>query len=715
MKRLLLLLVIASGIELVRGQACEFTDTATCDGQKVRQRLQSVTMSIAWTACDASQDSYKAVWGKPFWEGYPSLVNCNADDANCTWDDYGDSGTVASAATSQAMGSSPTPEQQIEFSAQGTVGCVQTKNSGNGTFNARACCTVFMDTLPLPPEDVTVKASVYADPDPNKGTFITWPSVGAAETFYASTTGDATVDCNAAQNPVTPRTLQVALNCVNSKNDTVVLANGTYLGNFTLPAQDGDASNPITIQGTGCNAVLTSSSATAALVLSRNYWKVTGINFANSSGASTSYALRIFGSGSTTGNNNTIDSSCFTTHSGGSASAYIEVQANGGIGSGNDNRIINSTFSSSGTPSGPFDFIELQDQRNTEVYNCIFDPQGGTIHTAVEIHGSPVRTGSAWVHGCSFKAGTYTSSANAWYIGAYGSIFEDNLCDGTVSNSASVGSCINIIRSGNVDVINNTMYSTSTTVPAIGVDERSRNVLLSGNIIQGYKYAVTFAAAKAALDNTLGFRWEYNLFCGYATAATLTNTAADANQLSLRNYHNCTASSCTVGSCQPKFTDATNHDFSLQGTSNAVDMGDPLARVPTGGGRKRDIGAMEFGGTWPFTSYQARFTTSDTTPKIGARYADIENEKHSFYPGIATNTRIFTQKQIQIDTSPTFDSQTGGHPLYDTNSYVPDVISQDFIPKTALSSGTYYVRARYRHAQLAFSGGWSQPVVFTIQ
>jgi hypothetical protein len=237
--------------------------TVTIDGAYKNQDATVTTApTIAWsnTHCSGTtQTAYEVQVGRlPY------------DDFFC------DSGEIASASTSATC----TLGSAAEDSGAWPMWYSLRIEMDNVNSTDWMTLPTFVKMIPSWPTNIGVASSGAA------GTLDmpSWPAAGGdSEIFYADPNGSAVVDCAAAQVIGTPRTLQKAIDCVDSVDDIVDLANGTYQAQFVVNAKSGDATNPNILRARNANQATIQGPANQEPGLTfsggSSWWIIDGLRF----------------------------------------------------------------------------------------------------------------------------------------------------------------------------------------------------------------------------------------------------------------------------------------------------------------------------------------------------------------------------------------------------------------------------------------------------
>lgn len=550
--------------------------------------------------------------------------------------------------------------------------------------------------------------------DAGAGTVITPPTNEAdAETFYASATGSAVADCVAAKDPNTPRTLQVALDCIDGRGDTVSAANGTYTSTapYTLPNFSGDARWPIVVKA--ANRGSASLESTAGSIFSvagtRAFWTFDGFDFYCNVCGATAFSVTSTGAG--------ISFRYITDNALTQASQVVLSMTQGSPGAAGDQIIENWTLDRGYTG----DVLDLTNYRGPVTFRSnVFDNAGASASHLLHGHN---QGGGFIFEGNTVKNFTgLAEGALFLYLGSEESIIRDN-----IFYTLPIG--ITLERSGRVLVENNTFVNVD-----LGIDARTRsnmttirnNIFQDDNAPPGSSIGVRYSqaggiGADATKAPEYGSTLAYNSFCGFSSANRTYSDATDGGSI-LTETGNCYGPGGACGAvgtptnCNCGLTNPAGGDFSLDPNGPCDEAGDPVSPIPTGGSARRDMGAREIGGgAPPYAGYQTFWSVNDTTPKLNWTFNDPQNTLKTLWPLLMTDTDAQANYRIEVDASPLFNSVNDGnangygYPLLDSGTVASATAAHVIHASNALTGGScYYARVRTTDDVLtARFGPWS--------
>lgn len=549
------------------------------------------------------------------------------------------------------------------------------------------------------PRNVTMKAGGTYDPN---APVVTWPAAGSDnETFYADPNGSAVADCTAAKVIGTPRTAQVACNCIDGVGDTVIFLDGTYTGRIQVTNKDGNAENPITLQAanTGLATLVDDGAAHGALEITGGDWYViSGFNI-NTSAASTENRKGIIISGGSHARLTDIYTDPNTNFD-----KQIAI-----IGGHRDAIIENSTFR-----GNPYSWIEFSSGGGGSVVrNNTFVATSSTteVKACIEVHSGSAAgtTNHILFEGNRFsdtKIGT--EGCINLYLGAEGSIVRDNIFDTLTTAQGDAGAAVQVQRSGRALIENNTFFRTQY---GVAMSERSafttiRNNIFDHNTSRAITHDITGFTTRLCETTTFGNVYDTNYFNAngadvyYRTQCTTWQIPAYVKSV--------------TGDCL--MMDPNNQDFSLDPNSPCRDVALIGTPVPAGGGSRRDVGAKEYGATGPpYASYNVTQSSVAAASSVRWTFEDPTLLMRRYWPGLYSIGDTQAAFQVQIDSSPYFNSDSSIHPLYET-ALTTSASGAYALDPNLLTAGTYYVRVRTTDAQAAtIEGQWSDGrVSFTV-
>jgi len=461
-----------------------------------------------------------------------------------------------------------------------------------------------------------------------------------ATNYYVATTGN---DANAGTLQAPFRSVQKSLNTVKA-GDTCWISAGTYNEALILKTSGTNAA-PITIKNYNGGTVTISSGNSRAVMLSGNinYYTIDGLNFTSNFvgpyAGDKDYSLD-FGIGTswwgwsdpTHGNNGFIIRNCNITGSIGfigsynvvencvlngakvftngihdmTASSHHNIYRNNVISNYTNRGVWSMTNTSNITVSGNIihDFgmstngagIDF-DGAYMPVYNSIMDHNiiyNGNIGTQFENGINCIADGNI-VHDCKASL-TAINYGTEWADREYrttntGNIFRNNIA----YNSSESG--IIIISSPGTYIYNNSIHNTANYFAGIilangGTTFNSNNCVIRNNIVTDSTKAITLegSVTGTVMGNNL-----------YHNSSGSTNTHYWNGYYTLERFQSTFGLDTNSRYANPLYVNSGAHDFNIQSSSPAVNVGATLANVlydiegtPRPQGTAYDVGAYEF-------------------------------------------------------------------------------------------------------------------------
>ena len=565
---------------------------------------------------------------------------------------------------------------------------VRTQNNNDSSWandpNRFTCGVVKLNQIPLPAENVAVTETLTSG---SQGAFSFPPPVSNPHEYFVSTSGS---DTNPGTQSLPFRTINKGVKAAGP-GDTVSVRAGTYGENVQITAALGVAAgtigNPITLRrfpGDGPVIVrgglsgpqpISTISIVGSATQPMDNWIVDGLTIG---GSGVSFGVYVY-----IGNRNIIQHIGFES---GFNSSAVGVRLQGAA---SDNMVLDSVF------NRPMYYqLEVTSADHTIVRGNDFSNGNGQI--VISFHSSASFAGiieNNVIHDTSAVEG-----AIQLYLSSDGAVVRNNtfynITQATNGNTAAV----QVMRCGKVLIENNTMVNTRR---GIGYLEFSRYIVARNNVIANSQFGFDFdellgsppgsTAVGAQLLYNYSFNNQFDILFRYPSDDPLVNKVGN----------------CFGAACDPKFVNVSTNDFRLQAGSPLIDAGDPNSPVPVGGGSRVDIGAYESGATRPY-EYQPLFTIADDTPKISWSLLDPDNLLHAFDPSSFPGTDFQTAFELEIDTSPRFNSVRGNRPIFSSGVITSGTQSYTVPDADRLPNGMYYVRVRQRDQhQPGGMGAWS--------
>jgi hypothetical protein len=575
---------------------------------------------------------------------------------------------------------------------------VRTQNNNDSTWSSDptrfSCGVMKLNQIPLPPGDVTV----FDDNNPGGQSAAFFPPlVTSPGQFFVSTSGS---DTNPGTISQPYRTINRGVRDLRP-GDILNIRAGTYGENVQITQSRGIVSgtpgNPITVRkypgdtgavlirgGTSGPQPLSTISIIGSSAQAIDYWIIDGLTI---SGSGVSVGVYVY-----IANHNTLRNLRFDP---GFNPNGVGVRLQG---TASDNMILDSIFNQ------PMYYqLEVTSAQHTIVRGNEFT--NGNSWIVISFHSSASFAGiieDNIIHDTSALEG-----AIQLYLSGDGAVVRNNLFYNISERTNGNTAAVQIMRSGKVLIENNTMVNTKRGVSFL---EFSRFITVRNNIIANSQIGLDFNELSGSPPGStaVGAELLYNYVYNNQTDIIFRFPSDDPLVTKIGN--------CFGGSCNPMFVNAGAHDYRLQAGSPAIDAGDPNTPVPVGGGGRVDVGAYESGATRPY-DWQPKFSTGDITPRITWNLRDPDNFLNAFDPNSFPGTDSQTAFEVEIDSSPRFNSVNGSRPIFSSGVIMSGTAGYTVPNSHQLVPGTYYVRVRQRdNHQQGGMGAWSNNNIrFSIQ